>query len=991
MNRSCNIRRRYFALGTAALTCAIAWYAAEKRAVAADTDDSWREPILRIETTTHVANIKGIGTDAGNKYLVTVSDDKTVRVWKLPSGQAAKVIRPFIGKGLEGKLTAVAVSPDGRTIVAALYGPPNAAFIELFDLQTGRQEKHLPGVRDFANHIAFSRDGRYLAAALITGDLLLYDTSGYQLIAEDRDCSGHSYGVAFDAKDKIITACYDGFIREYELTKQASLHLLAKVKPPSGKEPFTVAASPDGSEIGVGFEDSLKIDVLSSNDLSYLFSPDLSGVYGSSTNGLSWSENGKTLYAGGAWGLNNHAIIRAWSNGGRGTFQDIIASDNAISQILPLRNGGIVFGSAMPSFGIIDAKGNRTVYVGPAAADYRLDQKGFLLSPDGATVQFAYELGGKSPARFSFAERVLNAAPSGTDGLKPAAVDGLPVTDWASTLSPKLNGKRIPIEEYELSRSLAIEPDQSGFLLGADWHVYFFNADGSLRWSALAPGTAWCVNVSGNGKLAAAAFGDGSIRWYGISDGKELLAFFPAGDRKRWVVWTPSGYYDASPGGEDLVGWHVNNGRDKASDFFRVGQFRSTYYRPDVIAKVIDTSDEAQAILAANKVSGRETRGASVAQMLPPVVEILSPLDGADVTKSNISVRYMVHSPSGEALTDVKVLVDGKHVSGERGVAPVSTTPNRDVLEAKVSLAPVSTTPNGDVFEAKVSIPPRDTAVSVIAINRFSSSTPATTYLHWRGANSDASEIKHKLYVLAVGVNQYSDSRLQQLHYAAKDAQDFAAALRRQKGGLYRDVEVKLLTDDNATKEKVEDGLDWIRMETTSDDVAMILLSGHGMNDPRGTYFFLPHDANMDKDTPLRTGVSTWDIQIVISSLPGTVLLFVDTCHSGNVVGGLKGGVADINGLINQLSSPENGAVVFAASTGTQASIENAKWSNGAFTKAVVEGIDGQADYHNTGEITLHSLADYISYRVEQLTEKQQTPMTQESNMIRNIDIALKR
>jgi uncharacterized caspase-like protein len=180
-------------------------------------------------------------------------------------------------------------------------------------------------------------------------------------------------------------------------------------------------------------------------------------------------------------------------------------------------------------------------------------------------------------------------------------------------------------------------------------------------------------------------------------------------------------------------------------------------------------------------------------------------------------------------------------------------------------------------------------------------------------------------------------------------------------------------------------------METTSDDVAMILLSGHGMNDPRGTYFFLPHDANMDKDTPLRTGVSTWDIQIVISSLPGTVLLFVDTCHSGNVVGGLKGGVADINGLINQLSSPENGAVVFAASTGTQASIEDAKWSNGAFTKAVVEGIDGQADYHNTGEITLHSLADYISYRVEQLTEKQQTPMTQESNMIRNIDIALKR
>jgi len=58
------------------------------------------------------------------------------------------------------------------------------------------------------------------------------------------------------------------------------------------------------------------------------------------------------------------------------------------------------------------------------------------------------------------------------------------------------------------------------------------------------------VNISSNGKLAVAAFGDGTIRWYRMSEGKELLALFPHGDRKRWVMWTPSGYYDTSPGGE---------------------------------------------------------------------------------------------------------------------------------------------------------------------------------------------------------------------------------------------------------------------------------------------------------------------------------------------------------------------------------------------------------------------------------------------------------
>jgi len=41
----------------------------------------------------------------------------------------------------------------------------------------------------------------------------------------------------------------------------------------------------------------------------------------------------------------------------------------------------------------------------------------------------------------------------------------------------------------------------------------------------------------------------------------------------------------------------------------------------------------------------------------------------------------------------------------------------------------------------------------------------------------------------------------------------------------------------------------------------------------------------------------------------------------------------------------ESGAVVFAASTGNQYPLEDAKWNNGAFTKALVEGFTGRADY----------------------------------------------
>src|ERR1700683_3150959 len=151
MKRRCIARQWYFALGTAAMMCAIVWCAAGKRAAAADTNDSPREPILRIETGMHIAGIIAIATDAENNYLVTGSFDKTIRVWKLPSGGLARVIRPLIDEGDTGEVTAVGVSPDGRTIAAGLRGPHNA--VALFDLQTGRLEKNLDGVDSTVFHL----------------------------------------------------------------------------------------------------------------------------------------------------------------------------------------------------------------------------------------------------------------------------------------------------------------------------------------------------------------------------------------------------------------------------------------------------------------------------------------------------------------------------------------------------------------------------------------------------------------------------------------------------------------------------------------------------------------------------------------------------------------------------------------------------------------------------------------------------------------------
>jgi len=285
-------------------------------------------------------------------------------------------------------------------------------------------------------------------------------------------------------------------------------------------------------------------------------------------------------------------------------------------------------------------------------------------------------------------------------------------------------------------------------------------------------------------------------------------------------------------------------------------------------------------------------------------------------------------------------------------------------------------------------IPEKDTEISIIAENRNAASEPATVSLKWsKKVKEDEFTIKPKLYVLAIGVSKYEDKNLT-LQFAAKDASDFAASLLLQKGGLYRDVVVKVLTDEKATKDEIIDGFEWISKETTSNDVAMVFLAGHGINDSGGVYYFLPVNANLERLR--RTAVPFTEMKNTVTSLAGKTILFIDTCHAGNVMGA-RAVAPDITGIVNELASAENGAVVFASSTGKQYSFEDPTWGNGAFTKATVEGINGKADYTGKGKITINMLDLYISERVKELTKGKQTPATAKPKTIPDFPLALKK
>ncbi len=947
------------------------------------------EPMLRLEVGAHNAGIWGIAIDTSNRILVTGSEDKTARVWDISGrGELLRILRPPVGAGEEGQIFAVALSPDAGTVALGGrtgYLQKADACVYLFDRATGSLAHRLGGLPGHVQHLAYTSDGRFLVVTMGKGGMRLYRIPDYAFVAEDSDYGELCRWVVSDPRgSRLATACFDGFIRLYDLSgltpgdasSPRPIAPVSKLQSPGGLRPNGLAFSPDGARLAVGQHFSAKVDVLEvkGNALQHAYSPDTTGVRGitgTDLRSVAWSSDGRSLYAGGFYLVKGVYQIRKWADGGRGEYRDLpIGVHLPFMQLLTLRAGGIAYCSRDGSFGVLNDRDEAAV-LGPRAIPIHAgNYEGFLLSPDGSGVQFGYERHGKSPAIFLVNERRLTEGSSNLwAGVKASLTwkapitDGLGVSDWRHSLFPKLKGNPLPLKD-DPAESLAIKPDSSGFLLGTSLTLRLFDPAGKESWRVRTPGAAMSVNT--NGRLAVAALGDGTIRWYRVSDGKEVLAFFPHPDRTRWVLWTPSGYYDASPGAEDFIGWHVNNGKEQAADFFPASRFRSTYYRPDVIDQVLATMDEAVALQQANEAAGRKQAATvSVREKLPPVAAILSPADGSEVSGAPLKMRYSVRSP--EPLTGLKILVDGRPVSMEG----IGKTPKES-------------------GELSIPIPSRDCEVSVIAENRHAASEPATIRLRWKGAAAKTEfEIKPKLYVLAVGVSKYQDPDMR-LDLAAKDALDFGAAWNEQKGRLYSGVEVRALTDAQATKGNILDGLEWLQRQVTDKDIAVLFFAGHGINDSTGVFYFLPVDADMEKLK--RTAISQSDITSTVAAIAGKVLVFMDACHSGNLMGKLKRrGVVVVSSVINELASAENGAVVFSSATGRQYALENMEWGNGAFTKGVVEGIRGKADYKSTGRITVNMLDLYVSERVKELTKGQQTPTTVKPPNVPDFPVALLR
>jgi WD40 repeat protein len=453
-----------------------------------------------------------------------------------------------------------------------------------------------------------------------------------------------------------------------------------------------------------------------------------------------------------------------------------------------------------------------------------------------------------------------------------------------------------------------------------------------------------------------------------------LTIFFS--DDGEWIAWTPRGFYDASPQGEQYVGWHVNRQRHEPADFFGAGQFAKHLYRPDVITQVVQTGDEAAAVRLANAPlrdrpipprDDADIRQAEFfAEVEPPTVEIVAPAYGARINEESVVVETRVAAAQDLPVQEVNFRVNGRPVPHKPETVEQVRQDDRVVT----------------VYRQSLDLDPGDNVVTVEAENRESTSGPRQLQVHRTSQSKNPPQ--GKLYVLAIGISNYQDPKFK-LSFAHKDASDFVDAWKRQAGRLYSEVEAKLVTDRDATVEGIKDAMQWLSENARNpQDTAVIFLAGHGLFDDNDNWYF--GSVDLDPRALFRTGVSEAEVGLWISKqLRCKSIFFADTCHAGAFQG------MPVSNKHAQGRDVWRGvaALALVSCLAREESVEHPDWGNGAFTKALLSGLEcTSCDADRDGHLSFDELSLYVKDEVPKLTRDTQHPAAHVSLDVSKVQLA---
>jgi WD40 repeat protein len=469
------------------------------------------------------------------------------------------------------------------------------------------------------------------------------------------------------------------------------------------------------------------------------------------------------------------------------------------------------------------------------------------------------------------------------------------------------------------------------FSAGADRQIRLWDAATGKMLKAFTGHTAEVTSLvlSPDGRMLISHSVDGATKFWDLSAGKEFFEHIHLGPHD-WMVKTPEGYFNGTGKAREYI--HFVSGLRT----YGIDQFFDEFYRPELLPQLFKSrgSSDLQNILGKLKTAPPpQVRIATLPTSNPAEVEVYIKLtdqgDGADNLrlfhneKSVLINRAALRYPSGKGqITTYQQVVS--LVGGNNTFKAVASNKSR------VDSAPVE--------------------VEVFADVPGKSST---------------------CYILAVGINQYKNPRLN-LNYAKPDAESFIAVVDDHAKSLFGNIELHTLYDEEASKKNILKSLDDITSKVNPEDVFIFYYAGHGsMVDNR--FFFIPTESLRlyDLSSLQHEALEASVLQEKFKSIKALKQLIVmDACQSGGSVELLANRGASEEKAIAQLSRSA-GIHVMASAGSEQFATEFAELGHGLFTYILIQALQGAADgAPKDGKVTIYELKSFMDDQVPELSRK---------------------
>lgn len=980
--------------------------------------DAPKEPMPRVELGTHSVAIAQISLDLAGKWLASVSYDSTIRVWDALTGKLEGIIRPPIGQGAAG-VGLVAISPDGNLVAGIgtqfraspdnyLARPKDGSYIYLFNRTDGRMVASIGEQSGIIMNFNFSPDGQHLGVAIKdiyhracllrifkvqnnNGDAVL------KLVAEaiENDMGSPSFDFSSDGKKLIMV--FSNKLQLYDLSKlvvdttdqimQLQPVVLGGVAVSSGSLK-NVKFSPDNNKIAVSFLQSSKISVFSASDLKALYTHENPDVTKRVENRhIAWSRTGESLFACFKTTTGGY-LIRRWDKAGRGEHKDHVLEafkKDGISEymnyvsIVSHPNNSLIISSPNDPILTSFVHNGKTDWTTGTTLSQLTNSSSFMLSKDGSTVAFNASKGSNTKTfGFSIQERSLIAdfdtsklhSPKESAAVNmDASNKNIASTAGMQTLTALAADEKsmiVGVATFFLRKCSSSTVTHNDMVLRCIWHK-----------TVLSPIKA--VNLSQDGKLAAAALADGTIRWYRYSDGEEVATLLIHPDRKRWIIYTPEGYFDASPGGAELMGYHINQGKTKEAMFISISNLYDVFYRPDIV----------QAKVRGEDISSLITMTAAEALKTPPpeVKFTTIPAKGPAV---KAKVCYQVKSTGG-GIGEVRVFQNGKLIKSDGFYREVVSKESAQrvqlaslnsraiyqdqrglIVQERKNTDAAGTKIKGGLVDECIEIEPisGENEISIAAFNApntVQGLIETTTFTSTRKADAP------HLYILSVGIDTYRDSSID-LKYAAKDAKDFMAKLPEKARSIYKKENIHLITliNQQAGKQNIMKTINELSARVKHGDGFIFFNASHGVLLQNQYYIVTADfDGNIANTNTLVSSNEIVEMSKQIKSL--SQLFIFDTCHAGgvdNIVSGLYD--ARMVNLARKM-----GLHIYASAGSVQSALDGYK-GNGLYTHTLLQGIENgkDVDTEKSGKVTVKSLGLYTKEKTAEISTKLGHPQT---------------